>query len=405
MPTRSTYLGATFNGVALSNILSASCRYGWKQNVPEATIFVPTDPFPGRQPYDQSVTLTMGAGSNNIVRFRGLFRKYNYSLWPRALGLYFRGYLTRALEYENNTWVMPDYGGLDLATLTNTPTPTDTSVVQAVLSKAGVSFNARDVQGTGRVWASRSNANYLAYVWKAGGAGNVQTGFGGVGEGALAYIQKWDRVSAVYSGTLTDPVGFYRTYETVNGIYRSLIGGRPRSTAQLRFNEGVDIEPGAISSREYPVANAVYVTGADFGIAGANPVRNYNGATFVGQASNPFQPSSRSVTYQFSSPFIEWGLGSDGGIGMNCEMVGNALLADLNRETVTVRVRTPRDDYIAPGMVITLGGPGNQPDRLGMGEPLWVDEVTTGVAEDGSFYQDITATGGGTPDGTPPPQW
>jgi hypothetical protein len=43
-------------------------------------------------------------------------------------------------------------------------------------------------------------------------------------------------------------------------------------------------------------------------------------------------------------------------------------------------------------------GPGGQPAALGIGENLWVDTVTTGVAEDGEFYQDVDATGGGTPD-------
>jgi hypothetical protein len=125
---------------------------------------------------------------------------------------------------------------------------------------------------------------------------------------------------------------------------------------------------------------------------------------FLGQSSNPFQPTTRSITHQFSSPLIEWGTEAEAGIGMNCERVGNALLADLNRETVSVRFRTGRDEIISPGMTILVRGPGGAPDLLGIGENLWVDEVTTGVTEDQQFYQDIAATGGGTPDSaTPPP--
>jgi hypothetical protein len=411
VPTRATYLAATFNGSALSNILSASCRYGWHQNVPEATIFVPTNPFPGSQPYDQPVTLTMGAG-NNIVRFQGIFRQYNYTLWPRALGLYFRGRLARAFEYQNHN--DPQHlGGMLLQDLIGTPTGTDQAVVRAVLTAAGVSFTSGNIGGTGATWASRSLLNTRAFMWRAGTSEDAIIPMSAAGQTAGDYIQQWDRVSAVYTSS-SAPTGFYRTYETPNGIYRALIGGRPRSTAQYTFNEGVDIEPGAQSSRQYPFANAAYVTGFDPGL-NIGPVRNMtfdvttggNTGSFLGQASNPFQPSSRSVTFDFSSPLIEWGTEAESGIGMNCERVGNALLADLNRETVTVRFRTPRDDYIAPGMVIIVGGPGNQPDRLGMGEPLWVDEVTTGVGEDGSFYQDIAATGGGLSGDypTPPPPW
>jgi hypothetical protein len=111
-----------------------------------------------------------------------------------------------------------------------------------------------------------------------------------------------------------------------------------------------------------------------------------------------------SVPYSFSSSFIEWALEADGGIGMNCERVGNALLQDLNRETVTATFRTPLDDLVKPGATMLVQGPGGQPDRLGIGEPLWVDEVTSGVDENGMFYQDLTGTGGGLPDAhTPAP--
>jgi hypothetical protein len=83
---------------------------------------------------------------------------------------------------------------------------------------------------------------------------------------------------------------------------------------------------------------------------------------------------------------------------MNAERVGNALLADWNRETVTAHFRTPLDLQILPGYTILVQGPGGQPMWLGIGENMWVDTVTTGMAEDGEFYQDIDATGGGLPD-------
>lgn len=404
MPTRRTAVSAIFNGVSLPKILSASCTYSWKLSLPEATIYVPTNPFPGSQPYDQPVTLTMGAG-NNIQRFGGVFRKYNYALWPRALGLVFRGYLTRAAEYENTEGTLA-YLGLSLHDLTGSDTPTDADVVKAVLTRCGVAYSAGAIGGTGVTWGSRYAQGQHNYVWRSGMSTSFLSGYGGVGQDGLDYIQEWDKVSAVYTSK-TAAAGFYRTYETVNGIRRALIGGRPRGSIDLTFTEGIDIEQTATSGREYPIANAAYVQGADFGLVGANPVRNVNGSTFVGQSSNPFQPSTRPVTYQFSSPLIEWALEADGGIGMNCERVGNALLADLNRETVSAKFRTPRDVLITPGMTILVQGHGGQPDRLGIGEPLWVDQVTTGVDDRGVFYQDVMATGGGlaTDFPTPPPPW
>lgn len=469
MPTGATYLAATINGFAITRILSARCTYSWKRSYPDATIYVPRAPqnvstwaattaygigayvrptsrnghiykavgagtSGGSQPtfptandgtvtdatvtwqewgvdiiYDDVVTITMGVGSHNVQRFGGLFRQFNYSLYPQAVGLACFGYLVRAQEYENLEGT-PQYGGLALIDLTGTDTPTDSAVIKAVLTKAGISSaltsSGANILGTGVTWGSRQDIHRFVYVWRAGmlpGANAVQTGWGGVGQRALDYIQEWDKVSAVFVDT-SHASGFYRTYETVSGVYRQLIGGRPRNTVDLTFSEGVDIEQGAESSRMYPLANAAYVTGADFGITGANPVRNANGSTFVGQSSNPFQPNTKPVTYEFSSSFIEWALEADGGAGMNCERVGNALLQDLNRETVTAHFRTPRDDLIKPGMTVLVQGPGGQPDLLGMGEPLWVDEVTTTVDENGSFYQDVQGTGGGLPDSfTPAP--
>lgn len=414
MPTRpATYCSAVFNGLALPKVLSARCTYGWRLGVPQATVFVPTNPFPGQQPYDQPLTLTMGAG-NNVVRFRGVFRKYNYSLYPRALGLDFRGYLVRAAEYQNHS--DPQHvGGLLLSDFAGSATPNDQSVVGAVLGIVG-GIPVATILGTGVTWASRSLLNYYSYIWRSGTSRNVLIPIAAAGQSALDFIQQWDRVSAVYTNG-SSPVGFYRTYETVNGVYRSLIGGHPRSAPNVPvFSEGIDIMEGAVSVREYPLANAAYVTGFDPGL-GIGPVRNMtfdataaagqggNTGTFLGQSSNPFQSPAKSVTYDFSSPFIEWGTEAEAGIGMNCERVGNALLADLNRETVTVRFRTGRDELILPGYTIQVQGPGGQPGLLGVGggDPLWVDEVTCGVDENIAFYQDIVATGGGIDANTPQP--
>lgn len=399
-------LNVNFNGSTLSDMLSAFCRSGWKQHVPEATVFVRSNPFPLDQPYDQPVTITMGG----TVRFNGIFRRYDYTLWPNALGLVFRGYLVRALEFQNHD--DPQHvGGLLLLDLLGTATGTDEAVVEAVLTRAGVSYSAANIGGTGVTWGSRSPLNYPSYMWRAGTSTNAVIPITAAGQGALDYIQQWDKVSAVYTSD-TDPVGFFRTYETANGIYRALIGGRPRGTPDVpAFTEGIDIESGS-STREYPLANAAYVAGFDPGL-GIGPVRNMtfdaltsgNTGAFLGQSNNPFQGTDRSITYDFSSPLIEWGTEAEGGIGMNCERVGNALLADLNRETVTVRFRTTRTDLILPGYTILVQGPGGAPGRLGVGagDPLWVDEVVTGIAEDASLYQDITATGGGGSIDTPAP--
>jgi hypothetical protein len=73
-------------------------------------------------------------------------------------------------------------------------------------------------------------------------------------------------------------------------------------------------------------------------------------------------------------------------------------MLDVNRETVSVRLTTGRDDLIWPGYTVQVQAGGGIPDRLGIGEKLWVDEVTCSVTEQGVFQQEVTGTGGGLPD-------
>jgi hypothetical protein len=402
VPTARTVLSATLNGVALTGLRSAFCTYSWKQNngLPTATLYV-KDAITS-QLYDQTLNLTMGAG-NNVLRFVGLLRGYSDTLWTPSEGLTFQGRLIRAAEYQNHDDSASSanrVGGLLLNDILGAPTGTDQAIVRAVLTRAGVSYTAGNIGGTGATFGTRAiSTNFL---WRAG-TGAILSPMAAAGQTALSYIQDWDKASAVYTSN-TAPVGFYRTYETVNGIRRALIGGRPRLTVDYTFTEGIDIEERARSERMYPIANAAFVTGFDSGLA-PGVVRNFSaGGAFLGQSSNPFQPSSRPVTQDYSSPYIEWNNEAEAGVGMNCERVGNALLGDWNRETITAHLRTPLDMLLSPGMTILIRGPGGTPGRLWVGQNMWIDTVTTGIAEDGEFYQDIDATGGGVPDNyTPAP--
>lgn len=403
MPTQLSYVAATLNGSPLTGIVSAFCTYGWRRSVPEATLYVKADPAPGTALYNQVLELTLGAGTHNVLSFTGLFRGYSPALWPHAIGLVFRGYMTLLEEFQNRDDPLRA-GGLTLLDLLGSLTATDADVVMAVLDRVGVTYTPANIDGTGVTFGSR--APLTNFLWRSGTGTNPLTPLAGAGQSALDHIQEWDRASAVFTDD-TSPAGFYRFYETVSGFYRALIGGRPRSTPALTFTEGIDLDIQSVSARDYPLANAVYVTGYDPGL-GIGPVRNQdldatggNNGGFLGQFDTTFM--GMAVTRDYSSPFIEWGTEAEAGIGMNAERVGYALLMDYDRETVTVRFRTPRDELITPGMTILVQGPGGAPGRLLVGENLWVDEVTRGSAEDGEFYQTVVATGGGAPDPTPVP--
>jgi hypothetical protein len=357
--------------------------------------------------YDDQITIRLGAGTHNALRFVGLVRRIDYQLWPRGVGILCNGYLVRASEYTNSedSDVVPGgAGGLLLYDLTGTFTPTDEQVVKAVLTKARVPYTSTDIGGASVVWGGNS-ARPQTFLWRAGTLPfTSHSRVDGRGESAAEYINRWDAVSAVYTDDLS-PAGFYRTFETVTGVKRQLIGARPRADADLTFTEGLDadIVEGS-GSRQYPLANRVFVSGYDAGLS-TGAVSNIDSATL--QSSNPFMPGTERHDYASapSSPFLERGLDSDPGDGMSCEKVANAVMLDVNRETVSARFTTGRDDLIWPGYTVQVQAGGGIPDRLGIGEKLWVDEVTCSVTEQGVFQLEVTGTGGGLPDPTARTQW
>lgn len=404
MPTRNTYVSANVNGSLLPRVISARCSFGFDMQVSEAVIYVPMDPASWTQLYDAAVTLALGAGTNNVQRFTGLFRRYDFTLSPRALGLVCYGRLVRAQQYENNDEGAGSPGGLDLIDLLGAGSGTDQAIVQAVLGRVpSLTFTAGNIAGTGVILGGQvTTLSPSPYLWRNGQNPSIKLDVGGKGETALEYIARIDAVSAVYTNS-TSPAGFYRTYEQVGGtIRRALLGSRPRGVADVTFTEGSDIWQGT-SSREYPLANRVYVQGFDYAGRsghGMGPVSNLSSTTI--QSSNPFMPASQRHTFTFSSPLLERGLDSEAGTGMSCETVANALMLDVNRETVRAEFTTPRDDLIGPGSTVLVQAPGGLPDRLGIGENLWVVHVDVSVGEDGAFVQRLQCLGGGLPDNFTP---
>lgn len=470
MPTRQSLLSATVNGLPILQLLSGRCSFGFDMMVSEAVLYVPrASQMPsttwtashaylaaqvvkpttrnghlyqvivagtsgGSQPafpttaggtvtdggvtwqefgidiiYDDNIVVTMGAGTNNVVRFNGLFRRFDYSLSPRMVGLVCFGHLIRAQQYENNDEGAGSPGGLDINDLQSGgvgTTSTDQNIVIAVLSRVpNLAYTSGNIAGTGVIFGGQvTTLGPSPFLWRNGQNPSIKLDVGGKGETALEYIQRIDAVSAVYTNS-TSPAGFYRLYEQVGGtIRRSLLGSRPRGVVDFTFTEGVDIEAGT-SSREYPAANRVYVQGYDYASRsghGMGPVSNLQSTTI--QSNNPFMPSTEKHTYTFSSPLLERGLDADAGTGMSCETVANALMLDVNRELVRCTFTTPLDYLIGPGTTILVQSPGGIPDRLGIGEPLWVVHNDISVGEDGHFSQQPQGLGGGLPDNyTPAP--
>lgn len=406
---RAATLDVKLGGVSLQHVLAADWIGAFDKPYNEGTVTLTQLPLGFDM--DQSLEIIAGNGTVHTRRFIGLARSPSYDLRGNII-LQGVSTLEKVYNYENSE--DSGGGGLFLEDLLGAVSGTDEQVVRAVLARIlneGSDFTFGNIEGTGTTWRTHSIVDTGdAYLWASGDSPDGMPETQSAGEKALAYIYRWDMVSAVHPGpfqpagtesgnspgAITGPVGFYRTFQTLNGtIRRALIGGRPRGSQLFTFTEGEDIRVGKIT-RGYPIANRFIATGYDDGL-GLGPAR------YVMQSSNPYMGSGRKVTAPpVSSPMIEKTAENDWVGGMSCEKVTYAQEPEFNRIIVTGEITTGRDDYISHGATALVRGPGGAPGKLGTGENVWI-RSSGGRVDKSGFSQTFGILGGGVPDNFIPP--
>jgi hypothetical protein len=383
----------TINGIE-RGCTEAEARFSFLRSPATATLVVPSSTF--SLDHDEPVVWTLDGDR----RFTGLVRDFDRDL-EGITTVYANSVETRLTEYQNSD-DPAFWGGLTIKDLTGSNTATGGQLINAILAKAGVSVGGGSIADNGVVFNTFGIED--PFILSAGtdpqGLGDMQ----GPGETLLDYINKICRVMAVFSGGIA-PVGFYRFFSTTGGdLYSFLIGGRPRSAADFTFTEGVDFLRGK-ATRRYPAANAVLVTGFNYGDGG--PDGNGGPEYFRLVNENPFMPPTRPYTYTFNSPLIERSKESDPGGGMSCEMIANAIMPDVDRQTVYLPATMFTSALLGPGQTIKVqgnlgGGPGYM--GVGAGDPLWLQDLTVRFNGEG-VSQDAIFIGGGTSDPSlaPPP--
>lgn len=302
--------------------------------------------------HGDELTITMGNGINNVLRFTGTIFQGDYLNSGPSRTLVARGPLYRVQKFRNQ-----EPKGLGLLDLTQGPA-TDEAIVRAVLDRVGVSYSSGNIGGTGIL---RGTLAAEAYRWR-------------YGESALDYIQRLAKASLGY-----------RLIESIGGdIYRVQVYGRPSGAADYFFTEGIDIFEGVHTQRStFERYQAVRVTGFDYG-DGLGPVAY----------AVPESPGSGTDVYTFSSEMIEKTLidgDPKGDDGVSCEAVVDYLFGEVDRETVKVSsLSTPRDEVIGPGNTLNV----NSALTGVEGEGLWVLGVTNEV-DDVNYTQTFELIGGG----------
>jgi len=390
-------------GTALiDNILSAQVTYGFDQRTGECRLVTPSKPA---CTYDDELTVAMGAGGatgtdDPIVRFVGLVRDFIYQDGSAVVTTIARGYLTRAIEYENSddtayqNWLGP--GGILIIDIAGTPTATAADIVMGVLDRANVPYDPANIGSSGVVYGG--SPDVAAFMWRSGSPGpNTMPMQQDQGETAMSYIERYDAIDAEIVGPNTG--GRYRTFETLGGdVYRVRVGGRPQATPDFTLTEGVDILSGNFTRSISQTRNYFVVKG--------QPVpEGFGLCSYALQESNDFQPVATKHTYGFSSEMIERSnndssdqLLNNAATGMSCETIANALALEYNREIVSGYAETFRDDAFGIAQThLVQGGPGGTVGALGLAENVWVQSLQISVDERG-FTQRVTYLGGGLPE-------
>lgn len=350
MPTTSVFtptVSATLNGSSIVGVRKARVISSFSDPVTKIYCTV----YPAITWTDgDTLAVTMGAGTNNVLSGTGTIYEADYLNSGPTFELVARGPLFRAQKYRNNV-----SGGLTLTDLTGGPA-TDEAIAKAVLTIAGVTYNPANIGGTGYL---RGTLAPTAFTWRQG-------------ETALDYLNRLTKASLGY-----------RMVETIGGdVTRVQVFGRPTSTASFSLEQGVDIFSGGHTQFDaFGKFTTVTVTGYDYG--------DGNGAV-----SFTYPDLAAGVApYLYSSEMIESAQGWDVNRGMSAANVAlNFVLPEVDRVATRVSgIKTPRDDVFEPGQTHQVNA-----SWLGLtNELLWCMSVTR-ECDDKWFTQTLEYLGGGT---------
>lgn len=341
------YVAATLNGTPIPGVRKARVISAFSD--PVTRIYVTVYP-PITWAEGDTITVTMGSGTNNVLSATGTLYETDYLNTGRAFEFVARGPLFKAQKYTNNVT-----GGLTLTDLTGGPA-TDEAIAKAVLTVAGVTYNPVNIGGTGRVRGTLAPA---AYTWREG-------------ETALDYLNRLTKASLGY-----------RMVETIGGaVTRVQVFGRPAAAPSFTLQQGVDIMAGGHTQYDaFSRYTAVTVTGYDYG--------DGNGAVSY---SYPNPVPAGTAAFVYSSEMIERAAETSSN-GISCLYVAqNFVLPEVDRVAIRVSgIKTPRDDVFIPGQTHRINA-----EWLGLtNELLWCMSVTREC--DGKwFVQTMEYLGGGS---------
>jgi hypothetical protein len=351
--TTRAFLEVSVAGTVVDDALEATVDLDFERGVSQATVVLATEP--ASWDHDVDVAVAMGNGTFNISRFTGLLWEPSWTLRPGRFSIFCRGRLSRLETFRqvNRPGQLPEE-------LTGTTTPTLGELAQGYLDATGLAYDPANIGDDPAILLATVDPHPL--MWKHN----------------FTARQQIDELHKVSVGR--------RLFESVGGdIYFFQIIGRPRSTADLEFTQGIDVFASVESTRTIRDArNWISVSGYAQDAVEANRIIS------EGWAPNTFQPEG--VYYPGEPVQSEWVQTTD-----HADALRDYWSQELSRELVKISYPTYRDDPIGPGQTHALLFPG-----VHVTEPAWCRGVSISVRA-GKFRQYVRSLAGGLPETYDPP--
>ncbi len=362
--------------------LPLRCSYGFDLRIAEATLRFRD--IPGTLTNWSTVQIYMGrtgtGTTGNVLRFDGYAFDTTFELWPYTLTVPCKGPLILAeiTEPQTDAWFdreayrMPSLAeylapGINLWRHPDTGALwRDQDMVAYVLDRCGLTSKIDPNEGIQGLEKILGSTLVDQYVWKRGQSG-------------LQWIETLDSIC----------LGF-RTFDTPTGIKRIRISpNTPFEANRIDTNEAVHLLEGTVLTvQQAQCRNRIVISGVDWG---AGP--------YVYMISEPFKtpspPGVGYVTYQFSSPMIEFDLTQADGRGISCQEVAEWQRDEHNNTFFDGTVVTWLDSQFYPGWTAYLNAPHLGGPNFGAwsGEgtmqSMWIRRVDTEISESGAFTQRV----------------
>jgi hypothetical protein len=337
------YLAAEIEGEPIPHLTDALFDLDFDRGVSQCQITAREEP--ANWDYDRRLTLGMGNGENDLLRFDGLLWEPSWGGPKGKFSATGRGRLSRLETFRQTN----PKGQLPEA-LTGTLHPTLGQLVMGILDVVGIEYAPENIDDDPTILLGTIDPSPLRWQHN---------------HTARQYLSELEKVA----------VG-RRLFETLaSDVFFYPVVGRPRGSSDFTFTAGVDIFADWSTVRTVRRAHN-YVSVIGF----ARSHEDADRITYQDWTPNAFQPEGTPYPIELHSDWIQ--------TTAHAQAMWDFLGQEHSREWVEATFVTYRDDALGPGQTISVLLPDGH-----VTEPMWLRGVS-GYCR-GKWRQHLRLQGGG----------